>query len=103
MTGALKLVLSAVAAFVLGWALVALTTIVAAGAAGPTVRGGERAVTFLAFFDVAVGLIGATVVALLAWRWVSGITRWLVPIGFLAAWAVGLVVVFGVTVVLFNR
>lgn len=103
MPGPLKLLLVSLGVFAAGWLLVAVTTIVTAGAAGPTVRGGERAVVFLGIFDIAVGLAAAAVVAVFAWRWVTGIARWLVPIGFLGAWAVGVVVVFGVTVVLFNR
>lgn len=103
MSGPVKLLLLSVAAFLIGWVLVAITTIVTAGAAGPTVRGGERAVVFLGFFDIAVGLAAAVVVTFFAWRWVTGVARWLVPIGFLGAWAVGVVVVFGVTVVLLNR
>lgn len=83
--------------------LVGLGTIVGAGLAGPTIRGGERAVVFLLAFDLAVAALAVALFAWLSGRWSSGLARGLWVAGFAAAQLVGLVVAGFLTLVILNR
>lgn len=83
--------------------LVGLGTIVGAGLAGPTIRGGERAVVFLFAFDLAVAALAVALFAWLSGSWASGLARGLWVAAFTAVQLLGLAVVAFLTLVILNR
>lgn len=99
----LKLLSAGFGLHLAGWILVLAASFVAAVVAGPTMRGGQRAVMFLLYFDIGVGLAVTAVLARLGWFWTTGWHRWLVAAGSLVAWAAVFVMVFFTTLVIFNR
>jgi hypothetical protein len=98
-----KLLLAGLGLHLGGWGLVLVATFIAMFVAGPTMRGGQDAVTFLFVFDSTLGLVVTAVLARLSWLWATSWYRWLVVVGSLVAWAAVLAMVLLMTLVVFNR
>lgn len=103
MPNSLKLLLIFAGLSVGALVLVGLATIVGAGLAGPTIRGGERAVVFLVAFDLAVAALAVALFAWLSGPCSSGLARGLWVAAFTAAQLFGLAVAGFLTLVLLNR
>lgn len=99
----LKLILAFAGLSLGALGVVAVATLVGAGLAGPTIRGGERAVVVLLAFDLAVA---ASCVALFAWlsgSWSAGLARGLWIAAFSVAQILGLAMAAFLTLVILNR
>ena len=103
MPNPLKLLLAFTGLWIGTLIAVGVATIGGAAIAGPTVRGGERAVVALAVFDGVVGLVALAVFTRLSGLWSSRLGRGIWVASFLCTEIVTLALLGFATLVILNR